>query len=148
MSDVTFKNNSGSNITLVLPDGRQDTFPTGNIRTYMDTGMYSVKDGPDPVYSFTYDKGSFFINLNGIAIGGSVSFNNRSGITVMVILPDGPEPDRVDLQHGHNITFKEPGTYTCQSLLGTPLFSFKYTKGTIITDIIDISSDISKAPEN
>ncbi|KAI9508399.1 hypothetical protein F5148DRAFT_1284066 [Russula earlei] len=134
MSDVTFRNNSGSNLTLILPDSRQDPFATGNIRTYLDTGKYTVKSNADPIFSFTFNTGSLSTDLTGIAVGGSLTFNNQSGKPVNVGLPSGQD----SLQNGSVKVYTTAGTYTIKDLAGNTIFVYKYDKGTATTTINDI----------
>ncbi|KAI9510140.1 hypothetical protein F5148DRAFT_1282232 [Russula earlei] len=136
MADVTFRNNSGSNLTLILPgpDGRQDAFAGGNIRTYLDTGKYSVKSGADPIFSFTYERGTLSTDLTGIAVGGGITFNNKSGNPVNVAKPGGED----NLLNDTVLVYNTVGTYTIKDLAGNTVFIFKYAKGTATTTINDI----------
>ncbi|KAI9509010.1 hypothetical protein F5148DRAFT_1148571 [Russula earlei] len=131
MSDVTFRNNSGTNLTLILPDSRQDTFATGNIRTYLDNGKYQIKSGADPVFSLTFNQGSISTDLTGIAIGGSYTVNNQSGNPVNVVSPSGQD----GLTNGSVKVYNTAGTYTIKNLTGTDIYVFKFDKGTATTTL-------------
>ncbi|KAI9512212.1 hypothetical protein F5148DRAFT_1279934 [Russula earlei] len=139
MSDVTFENHSGSGLTLILPDTWQDSFANGNIRSYTEIGNYAIKDGPDPIISFTYNfKGSQSTDISGIAIGGRITFKNRSGYPVIVVFPNG----QGDLANGEDRFYTTvPGTYIIQDLARNPIFSVQYEKGTVATTIYSITSN-------
>ncbi|KAI9507200.1 hypothetical protein F5148DRAFT_1285528 [Russula earlei] len=66
---VTFKNNTGEDLTLVLPTGMATAFPKGQTAVYSNTGTYSAHAGPSlptPIYNFKYHRGIIAVDVNDI----------------------------------------------------------------------------------
>ncbi|KAI9463368.1 hypothetical protein F5148DRAFT_1286162 [Russula earlei] len=125
MSKVTFANISPDNLILIPPNGVQDPFPPGNIRTYIGPGPYQAKSGPEILLTLLLESGSLFTDISGIA-GTSVIFVNRSGSSVTIFSPSGQDI----LRNGSSITYETGGTYTFTDDQGKKVFTFNIDKGT------------------
>ncbi|KAI9452525.1 hypothetical protein F5148DRAFT_1152187 [Russula earlei] len=129
LEDVTFKNHSGFNLTMILPDGYQNAFPNGTITSFTDTGKYHVKDGSDSVYSFTYEINEYIasVNLTNISVGGYVAFENYAGFEITVISASSEE----NIPNGSTRNFFIPGSYTVKRTdSDKTIYIFNYHKGT------------------
>ncbi|KAI9507835.1 hypothetical protein F5148DRAFT_1284719 [Russula earlei] len=133
-SAVTWNNQSGEALTLILPCGWQDEFPTGDVRSFVATGRYNLKDEADPLCSFIYNKGTASVDLSGNSLKGGVTFKNTSGSDVTLVLPNGEEP----LQNDSSIDHSDPGTYTVKAK-DDIIYSFLYHKGVASINLNDLS---------
>ncbi|KAI9451439.1 hypothetical protein F5148DRAFT_545898 [Russula earlei] len=129
MGNFTSKNNSGFDLTLTFPDSQVFDLKDKTELDSIEPGEYFVNNKV-PIYSFTLYQGITIADLTSIDLDGSVTFKNSTESDLTLVLPTGLA---TFFPKGSTANYSNTGTYSIHAgpALPTPVFNFKYHRGTL-----------------